>query len=418
MDDLDRRREQELSRRALLRRAGLGAGSLIVLPSVLAACGGSDDGTSSSAAASSAAPATAAETAAATTAATAAETAASTAAETAAAGGESAELKALLDAITSKKVIVGSYGGGTEEARKKAWWDPFTERTGVEVVVVDIPGVLGDDMLTGKIPSEWDAFHGSPQETQTALDTGTKPLPEVPVFAQEDLFPEDYRKYSWGSFFLAYVPAFMPGTYPDDAAPKSWADFFDTKKFPGKRAWPGKSYIEGTREAALLADGVAPEDLYPIDVARAHAKIESIWDDLVFYDEYSQISTFLTTKTVAMTFAPNGIYAGMQRKGVDVNVVWDAVAVLNANNMSILPESPNPDAIQALAAFVAQPDRQAEFAVLTNYGPPSTAAFSKLTPEQIAILPNNPDRVSVTVDAKATAAVYDELVADNEKLFS
>ena len=45
-------------------------------------------------------------------------------------------------------------------------------------------------------------------------------------------------------------------------APASWADFWDVKKFPGKRALrKGPKY---TLEFALMADGVAPKDVYKV----------------------------------------------------------------------------------------------------------------------------------------------------------
>jgi putative spermidine/putrescine transport system substrate-binding protein len=46
------------------------------------------------------------------------------------------------------------------------------------------------------------------------------------------------------------------------SAPTSWADFWDTKKFPGKRGLrKGAKY---TLEFALMADGVAPKDVYKV----------------------------------------------------------------------------------------------------------------------------------------------------------
>jgi putative spermidine/putrescine transport system substrate-binding protein len=64
--------------------------------------------------------------------------------------------------------------------------------------------------------------------------------------------------------------------------PAGWADYFDTAKFPGKRgAW---DYSEGGMfEFALLADGVAPDALYPLDLERATAKLNTNKDDIVFW---------------------------------------------------------------------------------------------------------------------------------------
>src|SRR4030095_15217409 len=78
----------------------------------------------------------------------------------------------------------------------------------------------------------------------------------------------------------ALLLAYNTETYPDNP-PSSWADFFDTEKSPGTRG--GQNDVnQGALEAALLADGVAPEDLYPLDYDRAFAKLDTLGDDLTF----------------------------------------------------------------------------------------------------------------------------------------
>jgi putative spermidine/putrescine transport system substrate-binding protein len=355
--------EGGLSRRRLLQIGGLGAGAL-ALPGLLAACGGGSSGSSSS---------------------------------TSAAGStESPELKKILDNIESKQVIIGNYGGDTEEVRKKVFWDPFEARTGVQVISADA-GSLAVPMILGEIPTKWDAVHGSVSESWSAQLFGKKKLPTTPKIAWEDLvMPKKFQQYMWQSFFLAYVPATIKGNF--DTEPSSWADFFDTKKFPGKRAWPAGYFTGGVLEAALLADGVEPDKMYPLDFERAGAKIASIASDLVIYTEYAQAQSFLTSKTASMSYAPNGLWHELEGKGVDVGVVWEATPILDTNGMNILPEPPNEDAVIALAAFCNQPKLQAEFATMTNYGPPTEEAFEELTEEQIEKLPNAPNRTNVMHD--------------------
>lgn len=82
--------------------------------------------------------------------------------------------------------------------------------------------------------------------------------------------------YSWFSLVSAYDKAAFP------TAPASWADVFDVERFPGKRAFWRYGYCW---EAALLADGVAPEDLYPLDVDRAVKKFRSIRDHSIFVED-------------------------------------------------------------------------------------------------------------------------------------
>jgi putative spermidine/putrescine transport system substrate-binding protein len=383
-----------LTRRTLLQRAGV-VGGMLAVPGVLAACG-SDSGGSTTAASTAAPAATG---------------------TTAAASGYDAELKALTDKITSKQVIIANYGGTTEAARKKAFWDPFSQDYGVKVIETDTPGNQGDDMLQGKIPAKWDAFHGSPTETLTALQVGKKPLPKVPEGAYEDLVPAKFQPYEWQSFILGYVPGMINGTFSGDQ-PKTWADFYDTKKFPGKRAWPAVYFTNAVFESALMADGVAPDEVYPLDLERASAKINSIFDDFVIYESYPQVQSFLTSKTASMALAPNGLYAGLKNKGVDCVSIWSATPITSVNSMSIMPDAPNLATVEALALYCADPARQAAFAVETNYGPPSKAAFDKLTKAQIAGLPNAPGREVLAEDIEYVGSHNAEIIKANNKIFS
>ena len=82
-------------------------------------------------------------------------------------------------------------------------------------------------------------------------------------------------------FFLVNRPCsslFLPRLTPEPASwykkPLSWADFWNVKDFPGKRALP--DYASYALPLALLADGVKPENLYPLDVDRAFASLQKI----------------------------------------------------------------------------------------------------------------------------------------------
>jgi putative spermidine/putrescine transport system substrate-binding protein len=376
--DLD---DGALTRRTLLKRGGVGA-SALMLPGVLAACGSSSTKTTASKAASDESPA----------------------------------LTKLLDNIKSKEVIVANYGGDTESARQTVFWSPFTARTGVTVISADA-GALGDEMQEGEIPTRWDCFHGSCDEVYAALKLGKKPIDKLPQIAWEGLTPAEFKPYMFQSFFVGYVPAYLTGTFSGDQ-PNSWADFFDIKKFPGKRAWPGVAYTSGTREAALMADGVPPDEVYPYDLERADAKIKSIFSEMVFYNEFPQAQSFLTSKEVSMSFGPNGLWKESSDSGVDLTVMWGATPIIEENGMNLMPDPPHLDAVTALAAFCNNPKLMAQFATLTAYGPPSQEAFKYLPASVRAELPTKPGRTVLVEDYAYVGSVENTLEADNKKLFS
>jgi putative spermidine/putrescine transport system substrate-binding protein len=377
--------ETPLDRRAFLGRAGLGVGAL-ALPGILASCGGDDEGSSAKGGSSTSTTA-------------------------------SSGVDGLLDKVSSKQIVIAGFGGTTQDVRSEVFIDPFSKKVGVRPVQPTVEGSLGDDMILGKTPAKWDMSHSSNWFIGYALKNGDKPLPKLdPAIPREDLTPANERDYSVQTFVTAYVAGHLPKTFGSDG-PKSWADVFDTKKFPGKRIVPGPGYYEGVAEPALLADGVAPADLYPLDLERAQAKIASIWDDLVFYTEYPQMQTLLTSKSGSIAIGPNGLIQGLVNKGVDVTIAWGAVPILAPNCFIINPDAPNMDAAQAYAGWVTDVERIAAFCKATHYGPGFKAAFDAMDEETKAGLPNAPGRETASYDSAYFVDNYDKLIAFNKKLF-
>jgi len=379
--------ETPLDRRAFLGRAGLGVGAL-ALPGLLAACGDDDSGGSSAGSGS-----------------------------TTATSAESSGIDKLLADVKSKQIVIAGFGGTTQDARSEIFIKPFAEKVGVRPLEPTVEGSLGDDMILGKAPAKWDMSHSSNWFIPYALKNGEKPLPKLdPAVPREDNVNQNEADYSVQTFITAYVAGHLPDTFSGNG-PKSWADVFDTKKFPGKRIVPGPGFYEGVAEPALLADGVAPADLYPLDLERAQAKIASIWDDLVFYTEYPQMQTLLTSKSGAIAIGPNGLIQGLVNKGVDVTVAWGAVPILAPNCFIINPGAPNMDAAQAYAAWCTDPKRIAEFCKRTHYGPGFKAAFDEMDEQTKQGLPNAPGRETASYDSAYFVDNYDKLIAFNKKLF-
>src|SRR5260221_1125283 len=84
---------------------------------------------------------------------------------------------------------------------------------------------------------------------------------------------------------FSYVMAFNKTAFKD-RQPSTWKDFWNVKDFPGKRMLGGSCV--GGLECALLADGVPPDKIYPIDLPRALAKIKEIKEHTVFWKSGSQ----------------------------------------------------------------------------------------------------------------------------------
>ncbi|MGA1838732.1 extracellular solute-binding protein [Herbiconiux sp. 11R-BC] len=301
-------------------------------------------------------------------------------------------------------VVWADYGGSTNESFNAVFFDDFTAETGTEVVSTTIAGAVQNEMFEGG-PGDYDAQMTGLAEVGLYKDS-LQVLPDsVP---RGDLLPAEVQDYAFGGMMIGYAQAYVTDTFPD-GGPQNWADFWNVEKFPGMRAVPGE-YHDYMFEAALLADGVAPADLYPLDFDRAEAKLDQLRPYLTFYTEYPQVQQLLSSGSVALAFGPNGLFAGLQNQGVDTTVVWDG-AFVEANLFVIAAQAPNPENTFALATFLADPEKQAAFSERTNYGPSSSAAFDYMSPEAIDRLPNAPSHTAtVPADAQGRSDAYAESV--------
>src|SRR5699024_2625058 len=96
------------------------------------------------------------------------------------------------------------------------------------------------------------------------------------------------------------------------------------ERFPGARAWPGDpAFVDSSYEIALLADGVPPDELYPLDIERAEAKLDTIREELIFYQSYPEVQQLLTSGSVAIAVTVTGQFTALADAGKDVTVQWN-----------------------------------------------------------------------------------------------
>lgn len=286
----------------------------------------------------------------------------------------------------SGEIVWADYGGPTNESRQAAYFDGFFDETGVDVISTSIEDAIFFGMLEGG-EGDYDVFQVGAADVLAYSDN----VLEIPEAAQGDLLPDGLRPYVVGGFYIGITQGWMTDTFPD-GGPQDWVDFFDTEAFPGKRAWPGApgSY-DASYEIALLADGVAPEDLYPLDIERAEAKLDTIRGDLVFYQAYPEVQQLLTSGSAAIAVTVTGQFSALRNAGEDVTVQYDQ-AFITPNGFVVPSTSGNPDAVMALAEWINDPENQAVFTERTGYGPVNSAVFDVLSPEVAENVINSPDK--------------------------
>src|SRR5690606_13716263 len=160
------------------------------------------------------------------------------------------------------QIIWADFGGPTNEARQLAYFDEFSQATGADVVSVSRADAMVGSMVTGG-EGDYDAIHFALDQADRFQD-GLAQLPaDVP---RDEELPDDIQDDAFGTFIVGHALGYMTDTFPG-GGPETWTDFWDVERFPGLRAWPGSpgSY-DSSCEVALLSQGVAQDDLYPLDL--------------------------------------------------------------------------------------------------------------------------------------------------------
>src|SRR4030095_5059277 len=217
-----------------------------------------------------------------------------------------------------------SQGGAYQKAQTVAILDPSAKKLGITINQDSIPDAwpaIKSQVASGK--PTWDVVD---VPTGYCLRGGEQGLLEKLDFSKLPngaSMPEAYRSpYSVAYEFYSSVLAYSQKKFSAEAAPNSWADFWDVKKFPGRRAL--RNHPIATLEAALMADGVAPDKLYPLDVDRAFKKLDAIHKHInVWWTTGQQPAQLLVDKEVVLATGWNGRFYDLIRKEAPLAMEWN-----------------------------------------------------------------------------------------------
>ena len=299
------------------------------------------------------------------------------------------------------EMVVCSWGGKYAAAQKTAFFDPFEKDTGVRVRVVGIPDLAKIQAMVKTGNVEWDFIDA---EGQWVINLGRagmlEPL-DMSVVDTKTLVPGTWSKWGVGSVAYSYNLAWSTQVYPKGHEPRTWADFFDTKRFPGRRA----AYKQPIPmlEFALLADGVSRNQLYPLDVQRAFKFLKANKSVInVWYSQPSQTAALFRGKEVDMLAGPGiSLLRQMKQEGASVDYTWNQAAWLQS--FWVTPKgAPNRDAARKAQAFVARADTCAKFVDLyPGLGVPSAKAYSMMPKDVAESLPTSPQNAAIEVAISA-----------------
>ncbi|ESR23749.1 ABC transporter substrate-binding protein [Lutibaculum baratangense] len=320
----------------------------------------------------------------------------------------SAILAAALAAVPAKAqdMVFTSWGGTTQDAQKQAWAVPFTEESGVNVLM-DGPtdyGKLKAMVESGNVG--WDVVDVEYDFAIKAAQDGLLEAIDFAVVDRDAIDPRFVTDHAVGSFYYSFVIGYNADTYAD-TTPSSWADLFDLEAFPGKRTFY-KWSAPGVLEIALLADGVAPEELYPLDLDRAFAKLDTIKSEIIWWDSGAQSQQLLASGEAPLGQFWNGRVAAVAQSGANVGISWEQN--LTAADVLVVPKgAPNKDAAMKFLAVATAAEPQAEFAKASAYAPINVDSKDLMDAETVETLPDSHTESQIDLDMQYWAENRDEI---------
>ncbi|MEI4196749.1 polyamine ABC transporter substrate-binding protein [Roseovarius sp. E0-M6] len=298
-----------------------------------------------------------------------------------------------------KEVTIASWGGSYQEAQSKALFQPAEEATGIAVKEVTYGG-MSDVRLqvsSGQVTLDIVAS-GSGSAARAAAEGLLEPL-DYDVIDVSNFYPTLYSDHCVGGDVFSTVYAWNTDTFGEDG-PQSWADFWDVEKFPGSRAYRGK--VAGALEPALMADGVAPEDVYDVlaseeGITRALDKIRELKPHIdVFWSSGAQHAQLMKDGEVDMTTGWNGRFDNAKKDGGKVAYSFNQ-ALLDYDCFAVPKGAPNRDTAMEFLAEISKPEYQDDLPKYITYGPTNKAAYDTgvISEETAAGLPSSPENAAM-----------------------
>lgn len=308
-------------------------------------------------------------------------------------------------ARAARPLVWVSWGGHTQEMQEQVFIRPFMKETGIQIVVVSGPDNAKIKAMVQSGNVEWDVVNLAGSMAMSLSEQNLLEPLDYNVIDTKDLVRPDwvYPK-SIGWYYYSGGIGYDPKRTPNP--PKNWPEFWDVAKIPGRRSiipLPDETF-----ELALIADGVSPKSLYPLDVERAFKSLNKLKPNIAQYPNAAKSVEVLQRGEIEFAYTYSGRIELAKANGASVEFVYGPT--INAPSFQgIVKNSPNKDAANKLIAYFMRVDRQKAWAEAIGYGPQKKAAFNGLPESVLRKLPSLDSQQAAWVDVEWWAKNRDKI---------
>jgi putative spermidine/putrescine transport system substrate-binding protein len=296
----------------------------------------------------------------------------------------------------AEELDFASWGGAYQDGIRKAWIEPFTKATGITVNEDTDPTAAKIKAMVDTNSVSWDVVTAGGGGLMQGVKLGLFENLSGQV-DESNAFPAARSDFGAPSEIFSTLIGFSTQAFPAGGKqPRSFADFWDVKTFPGKRAMPANP--DTVLEAALLADGVPANQVYatlstPSGLRHAIDKVKALKPDVaIWWSNGAQPVQALGNGNVTMALGWNGRFQAGIDQGLPIGMAWGQ-SVAQVGYFMVVKHAPHLAAAMKFMNYIETPQAQSRFSNYVAYGPTTPDAMPLIEPARAARLPTTPDRV-------------------------
>ena len=293
------------------------------------------------------------------------------------------------------ELTVVGWGGAHESSLKTTVYEPFTAATGIKIRSISVTNQLAG--LKAQVQAnnpEWDVVQPGSLWVARGAKEGLYEKMDYGVVDARQLYKASVHPQAVAFEVFAVDICYNTKKYATGSHPKTWAELWDVKRFPGRRTAPGWTPRDNM-EAGVMAGGVAPNKVYPIDTKLAFEKLAELKPHVTWWQTGAQFVQFFADGEVDLGYGWGARIAVLAREGKPVAVEFNQ-AIIDQTFFAVSKVSKNKDAAMKLINFGIQAKPQTERPKLYPQGPTNTRAWAELDAKTRAELVN-PDMPNVAL---------------------
>ena len=290
------------------------------------------------------------------------------------AGGPVAQIQGTPGRWAGRELRVSAAGDVIAEQLRTVLWLPFAAATGCRLVVgyTDY-GALSDGNAAvdlALVDDRW-ALRLAAADLLAEVDpTGTDGT-------VTDLLPAS--RFVVPAYANAIVSTYRIDAVGVDDVPVDWAAWWQSRSLPGNRTLAKGPF--GTFEFALLADGVPPGKLYPLDLERAIGSLRRISGSIVdrWWETVPQAIDWLSSGRATFGTTTANAVVLAQRAGRPIQPVWNQ-GLLYGDCWIVPAGAGNAEIARDFIRFALSAAAQASLATAAGLAPVSSAGLAPVDP--------------------------------------